>query len=530
MKDLKMKKVPLVAHLDLKGVQYRHAYYEEYFRNLRLLGYDAVLVEYEDVFPFRSTPVGGRPEEVWSRDFLLRFLEIATEAGIEVVPLQQCLGHLEYAFRHPENRRFSVPRGDLRDLDAASPEARKWLKTLLSEILEAHPASRFVHLGMDEAGGFATHAKASGREPLDLFLDYLDELCTLCEYCGKMPLIWSDMLEDYIAPENMARLLGFRERVVLVPWNYAAGIRPEPIVRFCGFRAGRQWLENPREAPSHTSPMASVRDFEDWPPEIRELTADFQISPWLMEPLFQAAIWKRLGFTVWGAAGGSITQDRSILPYYHWRAANVRQWKQTVERHRLDGLIITQWARSNSCTVPNIIPDAVWPVLAGAADAEGSVRAFFPEADRVDDLIFKVGKCREDWDIGETLIQEMGGRDVSLHAHEWKTIRLMLQVLQIHKGIAGREELVGCYAGIGRLNELAWEKHRKHIHELRTQMLDIRPRIREHLETRYYGQALEEWFYKVFSVPLETLDRLETTIEKGLATFGERQAGGWFQA
>lgn len=521
-----MKQYRLVAHLDLKGIQYRPDYYLSYFQNLKHLDYDAVLVEYENVFPFQTASVSIRSEEVWSSGFLAKFLKIAAAAEIEVIPLQQCLGHLEYAFQQPENQRHSIPGGELRNLDVTQPEARQWLKRLLVEMLEAHPASRFIHLGMDEAFDFGVCAEAVGQEPLGLFLDYLEELCAVCESHGKTPLIWSDMLEDHIAPENIARLLSFRDRIILVPWNYAAGIRKESVVRFSGLRCSRQWLENPRNAPDPASPVADdLLYFEDWSPEIKKLTAEFQISPWLMEPLFQAAIWKRLGFTVWGGAGGSITQDRSVLPYYNWRTQNIRQWKESVERYQLDGLIITEWRRSNTSTVPNVLPDVVWPILAGAASAEGSARAFFPEVDRVDDLIFKIGKCREDWSIEKSLVQEMTKYQVQEHAYEWRTILLMLEVLLIHKEITRRDEQVGCYAGLGRANEIVWRKQRELVGNLRKPLLDLQLKLREHLEQRYHGQALEEWFYKVFSIPLETLNRLESVIEKSVAMFHQRQAG-----
>lgn len=513
-----MRKIPLAAHLDLKGVQYRHDYYEEYFRNLRQLGYDAVLVEYEDVFPFQSASVSSHPEEVWSMDFLRHFQKLAARENIEIIPLQQCLGHLEYAFRQPENQRFSIPGSDLRDVHIALPEARQWLWGLLEEMLKAHPNSHYIHLGMDEARGFVKYAETAGQDPLALFLDYLEELCVVCKCHGKTPLIWSDMLEDHIAPENIAQLTALRERVILVSWNYMAGIKPENIVRFSGFRCSRQWLEDSRNAPHDAGEVRSnLLYYEDWAPEIQELTADFQRSPWLMEPLFQVAVWKRLGFTVWGGAGGSITQDRSVLPYYHWREANIQQWKNTAERHQLDGLIMTQWMRSNSCTVPNLIPDVVWPILAKAADAENSAHAFFPEAESMDDLLFKIGKCREGWMIEDMLIEKMSAQKISVHAHEWKTLLLMVQILLISKGIAQREELTACYAGIGRLNEIAWGDFTDHIADLRRQLLEIQPKVRAHLEKRYYGHALEEWFYKVFTAPMETLDRLDAQVEKSIA-------------
>lgn len=528
-----MKTKRLTAHLDLKGLQYRPEYFAEYFRNLRELGYDSVLVEYEDVFPFVSATLSLRPQEVWSREFHQKFLKLAAEEGLEVIPLQQCLGHLEYAFRIPANRPFSVPGGDFRDLDATSPEAKTWLKNLLCEILEAHPGARHVHLGMDEAGGFVLHARAAGREPLDVFLEYLEELCEICAAHGKVPLIWSDMLEDHIRADTVDRLLALREKVVLVPWNYGAGIRPESVVRFSGLRCSCRWLENPGEGPGNATPIwDGLLSFEDWEPKIRELTADFQTSPYLMEPLFQAGVWKRLGFTVWGGAGGSITQDRSVLPFYHWRMANVRLWKEKVEQYDLDGLIITQWARSNSCSVPNIVPDVVWPVLARAASASGGRDVFFPEVESgfLDDLILQIGRCREDWSVEKTLIQVMEKIAVKKHVYEWNTLLWMLRILSVHKEIASAGELIGCYAGIGRLNGVAWNKQLDHLLSLRPRLCELRAGVKEHLGRRYFGGALEEWFYKVFDLSLEEIDRLEEKIRTSILSFQSREAGQPFPA
>ncbi len=521
-----MENQRLVAHLDLKGFHYHPEYYPEYFRNLGDLGYTAVLVEYEDVLPFVSSSVSNRVDETWSASFHKAFLQHAAEAGVEVIPLQQCLGHLEYAFRVPANRRFSIPGGDFRDLNPELSEAREWLKALLAEVLEAHPSSRYIHLGMDEASGFVEYAKTLGQDPMGMFLDYLEELCNLCESYGKKPLIWSDMLEDHIAGANLARLLSFRERVILVPWNYGEGVRPQSVVRFAGLRYSRQWLENPQGGPPTATPLpATPLYFEDWEPEIKALSDDFRASPWLMEPLFQAGIWKRLGFTVWGAAGGSCTQDRSLLPYYHWRIANIREWQQAVQRYQLEGLIITHWQRSNSFTVPNVIPDLVWPILAKAANREQGAAAFFPDVDRVDHLFFKIGKCREDWMIEASLIDEMERQQPSLHQYEWRTTRLLLEVHQIHRGIEEREEQIGCYAGVGRLNPEGWKVHADLLCKLGMQLQAAHPKVREHLEKRYRGEALEEWLYRVFLLPLETLDRLKQVVQRDVLLEEQRQAG-----
>ena len=526
-----MRRVPLVAHLDLKGVQYRPEYYRHYFQELKRLGYSSVLVEYEDVFPFRSATVSVQPEVVWSREFFSEFLGHAAEAGVEIIPLQQCLGHLEYAFRRLENRCYAIQDDYLRDLNPFEPQAREWIKALLGEVLEAHPASRYVHLGMDEAWSFSKLCHARGRDPLEAFLEHLEMLCELCERHGKTPMIWSDMLEEHIAPENIERLASFRNRVVLVPWNYLAGSKTEVVIRFAGLRRSRQWVENPQNAPWETASLwAGCQDTEAWAPELKALVSEFQVSPYLMEPLFQAAVWKRMGFTVFGGAGASITQDRSVLPYYHWRAANIRLWKQVAERHQLDGVIVTQWLRSNSLAVPNIIPDVVWPILAQAGSADESARSFFPEVPEIDALLYKIGKCRESWTIEDELLQEMETYVVMEHAHEWRSLLLLVKLWKVHKTIERVNEQVGCYAGLGRRPESAWKKELNAIALARTQLAELRDELKEHLKKQYWGQALEEWFYKVFTLPGVTLDRLEATIEESVFQYHQRQAGIPFKA
>jgi len=87
------------VHLDLKGVMFRKDYAEELFADLAGQGINTVLVEYEDTFPFDGIELAWDRSACFTGASLRRFLEAAAESGIEVIPLQQCLGHLEYLFR-----------------------------------------------------------------------------------------------------------------------------------------------------------------------------------------------------------------------------------------------------------------------------------------------------------------------------------------------------------------------------------------------------------------------------------------------
>ena len=91
-------------HLDLKGVQFKPSYLPQLLEDLAGQGINTVLVEYEDVFPFAGLDIAYDRSVVWSRRTLARFQDAAAANGIEVIPLQQCLGHLEYLFRWRKHR------------------------------------------------------------------------------------------------------------------------------------------------------------------------------------------------------------------------------------------------------------------------------------------------------------------------------------------------------------------------------------------------------------------------------------------
>lgn len=99
-----------------------------------------------------------------------RIQERAAALHIELIPLQQTIGHLEYMLKLPryhhlrEMREFPEtplpysfgPTGfkhynHIDEICASSDEACSVVETLLDEVMAAHPASRYVHLGCDEA-------------------------------------------------------------------------------------------------------------------------------------------------------------------------------------------------------------------------------------------------------------------------------------------------------------------------------------------------------------------------------------------
>ena len=212
----------LISHLDFKGVLPRAEHLPQLLEDIAARGFDGVLVEYEDVFPFEGVQLSVAPEEKWSRETLQNFLDKAADLNLEVIPFQQCLGPLEWVFRWEKWRHFALDLKYPSTLDIFNADAKKFVFGLFEQVLDAHPRSRFVHVGLDEAHALVSHARENNLNAVQLLLDILEEIYALCEGRGVTPLIFTDVFENNWNTASLQRLQTFRDRVVMTPWDYSA--------------------------------------------------------------------------------------------------------------------------------------------------------------------------------------------------------------------------------------------------------------------------------------------------------------------
>ncbi len=501
----------LIAHLDFKGLRQHPSLILERLEMLASWGYQGILVEYEDVFPYRENTFSDRKREIWSPAFLEDFLSTARSCGLEVVPLQQTLGHLEYALRWEVFAKFRVPGEHPGTLNVENPAAREWGSGLLREMLAAHPNARYIHLGMDEAAPLVAQARKAGKEPLGVFLDYLEQLCRLCEEAGKIPVIWSDMLDDHLTPAALPRICAFRERVILAPWDYEATSPSTTIARFAGRRVSRHWLDHP-EAEGAPKLRSQSQWIEDWPAEVQELAAPYRVGEASLQSLFPAAIWKGLGFRVWGAAAASPSVDGPLLPLFHHRMANLDRWREAVRDWNLDALIVTAWARSQTCSPPGTLPDLQMPLFRHAAQGHCAVGPCGP--DEMRDLFLRLGRCRESWGIESDLIAEAQRK---LTASDSPPILrdLLIQMLRVQ---AARRALdlatyqAERYLCGNRLPAGEWDRRLAALKSAADALEALRPPTRALVETRCHGEAVKEWLALVFDDPAESTAALTEKI------------------
>jgi len=192
------------------------------------LGVNTLIVEWEASFPFDrhaviSGPLAYTPDEV--REFLCD----CAHWGLDVIPLQQCFGHVEYILRH---ERYAGLRESESDLCQVCPchteEALVVFRDIFQEIGALHE-SPYFHIGGDETYLLGDCPRCQKRVQTEgksgLYVTYFKRLAEEVIRQGRRPLLWIDMLLKY--PEAAAEMPG---ECVFVDWNYGW-----PVDRFGDF-------------------------------------------------------------------------------------------------------------------------------------------------------------------------------------------------------------------------------------------------------------------------------------------------------
>jgi hypothetical protein len=216
---------PLIGvHLDLKYLMPRKEYLHRWLREIAARGINALLLEYEDKFPYHQYSF-LQDEDAFTPDELRRFLDVAHECELEVIPLVQTLSHLEFALSHEHLAHLREAPDILTQINPSNPEALAFVHEMIEEVLAYHQEDRYFHLGADETWFVGTHPDyAAEVKALGLPRYWVQHLRPYIEQvvqAGKRPLAWDDVF--WKEPEIVAALDLPRE-LILVSWDYT--IRP----------------------------------------------------------------------------------------------------------------------------------------------------------------------------------------------------------------------------------------------------------------------------------------------------------------
>ncbi|NWS46407.1 HEXDC Hexosaminidase, partial [Probosciger aterrimus] len=191
-----------LVHLDLKGAAPRVSYLEQVFPLLSQLGANGILIEYEDMFPFKGELEVLKSPYAYSEEDIERIQQLAELHKLEVVPLVQTFGHVEFILKHEKYQRLREVERFPNSFNPHIPDTLALLKSILSQVIEKHKRSTWIHIGADEVfhlGEGMDSKNWMSRNKGDtgtMYLNHIKEVLGFitAQYWGLRVLMWDDML------------------------------------------------------------------------------------------------------------------------------------------------------------------------------------------------------------------------------------------------------------------------------------------------------------------------------------------------
>lgn len=205
-------------HIDLHIQVMKPEALKNFVDELAKFGINTIIMEWEASYPYEKHATLSN-ELAYTREEVKSFIEYCHSKGIDVIPLQQCFGHVEYILR---NKRYSQIREEKKEISQLCPlktTADSLLFTDLFQDLSDMHESKYIHIGGDETYllGHCKECtlKATNEGKSKLFVDYMKMITKMVIDMGKIPVMWADIILKY--PEAADQL---PKETIFVDWNY----------------------------------------------------------------------------------------------------------------------------------------------------------------------------------------------------------------------------------------------------------------------------------------------------------------------
>jgi hypothetical protein len=290
------KQLKKAIHLDLKGLPPTPKRFTELLHIFAEAGYNTILTEWEDSFPWQVDK-DFRSPSAYSRKEIQKFIKTADQLNLEVIPLVQCLGHMQTPLSLSKYAYLREVPDNSSELRALAPGARELIEAMIDDVLEVMPNIKHFHLGGDEAGNMGTHPDTKayiekyGKDKL--YLMHINPLLDKLNSKGITPILWHDMMINW----SDKALSDLAEKSNLMVWGYNG---------------------NPDTTNKHFN-TKYIKRF-----------AEQGINLWAA--------------TAYKGAGG----HNSDWPFISKRIENATAWSDIAARFNFKGIVATGWSRFNT--------------------------------------------------------------------------------------------------------------------------------------------------------------------------------------
>ena len=139
-----------VVHLDFKGAPPKLSYLREIFPLIWKAGGNALLIEYEDMFPYNGPITNASALNAYTRKQIKELISLAMENHLEIIPLVQTFGHMEHVLKLEEFSYLREMQPYPQSLCPSKDQSFEIVRAMIDQIMEMHPESNYIHIGCDE--------------------------------------------------------------------------------------------------------------------------------------------------------------------------------------------------------------------------------------------------------------------------------------------------------------------------------------------------------------------------------------------
>ena len=279
--------------MDLKGLPPTADRFVQLLHIFAAARYNVVLVEWEDSFPW-TVDKRFRSPAAYTPDDIRRFQKVAKELGLEIIPLVQCLGHMQTPLSVPGYEKLREVADTSGCMHPLAPGARALVQGMVDDVLKLMPEVQHFHLGGDEAWELGQHPeskafiKKHGKGAL--YLHHVEPILDNLNARNIRPILWHDMMIHW----DSKALKSLAGKSDLMTWGYRG---------------------DPATGGKHTN-TAMIQRFTEH------------------------------GIVLWGATAYKGAEGFNVdLPDISGRATNAAAWARVAQRHPYQGVIATAWSR-----------------------------------------------------------------------------------------------------------------------------------------------------------------------------------------
>ena len=205
----------------------------------------------EDMFAHSKHPKIGKDRGALTIEEIKEIDKYAKERFIELVPIFECLGHVENIMYHKEYEHLGEFPGS-QCLDVSNPEIFPFLEDYISELSKCF-STKYFHIGCDESFDMGKirskeHVKKHGKSKV--LADFYEKIYQMVRKYDNHHVI---MYDDVVRNDNELLKL-INKDLILMYWNYKPQKQYKEVVKF--LNAGHKVIVSP-------SMLSWLRNFPD---------------------------------------------------------------------------------------------------------------------------------------------------------------------------------------------------------------------------------------------------------------------------